>query len=178
MAGRSSSWVHLVGIAAGVALVAYFVAFGNQARNSWTDRPKVGACGDVEGGEVLAVQNALWAIEGTGDVDSTWDDGTENALRSFQAYTGLPADGCVADPTWVTLRALAVQICAPGHDCGGPNHRIAVLGAGTGLREAWFAHAGCDWGTLVSPGVAQSPVSSATTYAFGGDELAALGCED
>lgn len=181
MAERSTGLVHIAGIVVGVALVAYMVSFGDQARNGWTDRDRVGACdtiaGDTAGGEVLAFQSALWAVEGYEPVDSKWDGGTENATRAFQSYAGLPADGCVADPTWVTMRALAVSICAPGHDCGGPDHRIA-LASPVEPREAWFAAADCDWGTYVLPGVARSPVSSGQTYAFREDELQPLGCKD
>lgn len=179
--GGSKPWVHVVGIGVGLALVAYLVSFRDEVRYAWTDRDRVGTCEnrttDTEGGEVLALQSVLAATTGLAPVDNRWDKGTATATVALQGWTGLPTDGCVDDATWVTMRALAVSICDPGLDCGGPDHRIRFPGTEGDPRDAWFAHAECDWGTYAMPGVVGSPVSTGVTYAFAADDLEPLGCD-
>ncbi|WP_125778210.1 hypothetical protein [Antribacter gilvus] len=179
--GGSKPWVHFVGIGVGVALVAYLVSFSDEVRYAWTDRDRVGTCenrtSDEQGGEVLALQSILAATTGFTPADSRWDKGTETATLALQGWTGLDPNGCVEDSTWVTMRVLAVPICAPGRDCGGPDHRVRFPGTEGDPREAWFAHDECDWGTYAFPGVVASPVSSGAVYAFGEDDLVALRCD-
>ncbi|GAA1860807.1 hypothetical protein GCM10009751_18070 [Myceligenerans crystallogenes] len=167
------------------ALITAAFLQGRVAEDAWTANDPVGECGtgtlggDVgatAGGGVLAVQNVLSATHALEPATSTWDANTADAVRAFQAWTGLPANGCVNTNTWVTMRALVVPVCAPEYNCLGADQLLRG-GPARGGRDAWFLDADCDWASWVQPGVAASPVGSQTAYEFSGGELAELGCE-
>ncbi|WP_369369758.1 peptidoglycan-binding protein [Promicromonospora sp. Populi] len=162
----------------GTVVAALIVAAVVQAVNSsamWLSNDPVGECGATSGGAVVAAQNMLSASTGLEPVDGAWDSDSDVATRAFQAYNGLPVDGCVDTSTWVTMRALAISVCDPEFDCQGPDHRVR-FGAEGGLREAYFAENDCDWGSWVLPGVAQSPVSSSTVIALSRDAVTEIEC--
>lgn len=163
----------------GTVVAALIVAAVVQAMNSsavWVSNDPVGECGKTSGGEVVAAQNMLSASTGLEPVDGAWDTESEVATRAFQAYNGLPVDGCVNTSTWVTMRALAISVCDPEFDCQGPDHRVRFAAEG-GSREAFFAENDCDWGSYVLPGVAASPVSSNTVIALSRDAVTEIECE-
>ena len=162
----------------GTVVVALIVAAVVQAANSsatWVSNDPVGQCGKTSGGQVVAAQNVLSAATGLEPVDGTWDAESEVATRAFQAYNGLPVDGCVDTSTWVTMRALAISLCDPDYSCQGPDHRVRYAAA-DGAREAYLAENDCDWGSYVLPGVARSPVASNTIIALSGDAVTLIEC--
>jgi hypothetical protein len=163
----------------GTVIAALVVAAVVQAVNStamWVSNDPVGECGATSGGAVVAAQNVLSASTGLEPVDGSWDAGSAVATQAFQAYNGLPVDGCVDSGTWVTMRALLVSVCDPEFDCQGPDHRVRYTGSG-GVREAYFAENDCDWGSYVLPGVARSPVASKEVIALSRDAVTEIGCE-
>ena len=162
----------------GTVVAALIVAAVVQAANSssmWVSNDPVGECGKASGGAVVAAQNMLWAGTGLKPVDGSWDTESEVAAKAFQAYHGLPVDGCVDTSTWVTMRALAISVCDPEFDCQGPDHRVRYAVQG-GSREAFFAENDCDWGSYVLPGVAQSPVASNKVVALSRDAITEIEC--
>lgn len=173
---------------AGVVVAALITAAflqGRAAQDAWTANDPAGECGEASfggeagrtgGGEVLAAQNVLSATHGLSPIDGTWNADTDDAVRSFQAWTGLPVDGCVNTNTWVTMRALLVSACDPAYQCQGPDHLLRWGPAREG-RDAWFLDANCDWASWVQPGVAESPLASQTAYGFSDDPVRELRCE-
>jgi hypothetical protein len=162
----------------GTVVAALIIAAVVQAVNSsatWVSNDPVGECGTTSGGAVVAAQNVLWAGTGLKPVDGSWDSASEVATKAFQAYNGLPVDGCVDSSTWVTMRALAISLCDPEFSCQGPDHRIR-FGAADGSREAYFAENDCDWGSYVPPGVARSPVTSNEVIALSRDAVTEIEC--
>ncbi|GAB4086701.1 hypothetical protein GCM10028784_33310 [Myceligenerans cantabricum] len=181
----TKTWLQVAGGVVMVALVTAAFLQGRAAGDAWTANDPVGECGTGalggavghdSGGEVLAVQNVLSATHALSTADSTWDADSEQAARAFQAWTGLPSDGCVNTNTWVTMRAMVIPVCAPEYSCLGPD-QVLRWGPARDARDAWFLDANCDWATWVLPGVAASPVASKEPYEFGGDPLERLGCE-
>lgn len=162
----------------GTVVAALIIAAVVQALNSsaaWVSNDPVGECGATSGGAVVAAQNVLWAGTGLKPVDGSWDGESEVATKAFQAYNGLPVNGCVDSSTWVTMRALAISLCDPEFSCQGPDHRIRFDTAG-GSREAYFAENDCDWGSYVPPGVARSPVTSNEVIALSRDAVTEIEC--
>lgn len=163
----------------GTVAAALIIAAIVQAVNSsamWVSNDPVGECGATSGGAVVAAQNVLWADTGLKPVDGTWDAESDVATKAFQAYHGLPVNGCVDTGTWVTMRALVVSVCDPEFDCRGPDHRVRYATAG-GMREAYFAENDCDWGSYVEPGIARSPVTSNQVIALSRDAVTEIECE-
>lgn len=178
-------WLQIAGGVVVAALVVAAFLQGRVAEDAWTANDPVGECGtgalggsvgQTSGGEVLAVQNVLTATHALDTADSTWDADSEKAVRAFQAWTGLPVDGCVNTNTWVTMRALVVPVCAPEYQCLGPD-QLLHWGPAREARDAWFLDANCDWASWVLPGVAESPAASTTPYEFSRDPLMELRCE-
>lgn len=169
------TWLQAGGGAVLVALIAAAVVQAANSSANWVSNDPVGECGVTSGGAVVAVQNMLWAGTGLKPVDGTWDNESEVATRAFQAYNGLPVDGCVDTSTWVTMRALAVSVCDPEFACQGPDHRVRFA-TSDGLRDAYFAENDCDWGSFVQPGVAQSPVASNKIIALSRDAVTEIEC--
>lgn len=179
------TWLQVGGgvVVAALAVAAFLQ--GRVAEDTWTANDPVGDCGigalggsvgREAGGEVLAVQNVLSATHGLDRADSIWDPESEAAVRAFQAWTGLPVDGCVNTNTWVSMRALVVPVCAPEFRCQGPD-QLLRWGPAREPRDAWFLDANCDWASWVMPGVARSPVTSSTPYEFSRERLTELRCE-
>jgi hypothetical protein len=136
----------------------------------------VGECGRTSGGAVVAAQNVLSAGTGLEPVDGAWDAESEVAAKAFQAYNGLPVNGCVDTSTWLTMRAYLISLCDPEFDCRGPDHRVRYAAPG-GAREAFFDDYVCDWGSYVLPGVAASPVTSNKITALSRDAVVEIECE-
>lgn len=179
------TWLQVGGGVVVTALITAAFLQGRVAEDAWTANDPVGDCGTgtfggemgaTEGGGVLAAQNVLSATHRLTPATSTWDANTADAVKAFQAWTGLPANGCVGTNTWVTMRALVVPVCAPEYNCLGPDQLLRAGPARDG-RDAWFLDADCDWASWVQPGVASDPVGSTTAYAVARDPLAKLGCE-
>lgn len=163
----------------GTVVAALLFAAVVQAMNStamWVSNDAVGECGKTSGGAVVAAQNVLSAGTGLEPVDGSWDAESEAATKAFQAYHGLPVNGCVDTGTWVTMRALLVSLCDPEFDCRGPDHRVR-FDTRDGAREAYFADNDCDWGSSVLPGVARSPVASNKVMALSRDTVTEIECE-
>ncbi|MGI5188149.1 peptidoglycan-binding domain-containing protein [Promicromonospora sp. CA-289599] len=163
----------------GTVAAALIIAAVVQAMNSsamWVSNDPVGECGQTSGGAVVAAQNVLWAGTGLEPVDGAWDTESEVAAKAFQAYNGLPVNGCVDTSTWLTMRAYLISLCDPEFDCRGPDHRVRYT-APDGAREAFFADNECDWGSYVLPGVAASPVTSNKITALSRDAVVEIECE-
>ena len=163
----------------GTVAAALIIAAIVQAMNSsamWVSNDPVGECGVTSGGAVVAAQNVLWAGTGLEPVDGSWDAESDVATKAFQAYNGLPVNGCVDSGTWVTMRALVVSVCDPEFDCRGPDHRVRFTTSG-GVRDTYFAENDCDWGSAVPAGVARSPVASDKIIALSRDAVIEIECE-
>lgn len=181
----TKTWVRVgSGVVVAALIIAAFLQ-GRAAQDAWTANDPAGECGtgsfggeigQSAGGEVLAAQNVLAATHGLSPATSVWDANTHDAVRAFQAWTGLPVDGCVDTNTWVTMRAMTVAICAPEYSCQGPDHLLRWGPARDG-RDSWFLDANCDWASWVQPGVARNPIASRTAYAFGSEPVGELRCE-
>ena len=169
------TWLQVGGGTVVAALIAAAVVQAMHSSAMWVSNDPVGECGKTSGGSVVAAQNVLWAGTGLGPVDGSWDTESEVAAMAFQAYNGLPVDGCVGTSTWVTMRALAISVCDPEFDCQGPDHRVRYTAPG-GAREAYFAENDCDWGSLVDAGVAGGPVASDQVIALSRDAVTAIEC--
>jgi peptidoglycan hydrolase-like protein with peptidoglycan-binding domain len=181
----TKTWFQVAGGVVLAALVTAAFLQGRAAESTWTANDPVGECGTralggdighTSGGEVLAVQNVLSATHGLQAADNTWDADTAATVRAFQAWTGLPVDGCVNTNTWVTMRVLVVPVCAPEYSCQGPD-QLLRWGPARDPRDAWFLDANCGWASWVLPDAAQSPVAPKTPYQFSRNPLAELRCE-
>lgn len=170
------TWLQAGGGTVAAALIIAAIAQAMNSSAMWVSNDPVGECGATSGGAVVAAQNMLWAGTGLKPVDGSWDAESEVAAKAFQAYNGLPVNGCVDSGTWVTMRALVVSVCDPEFDCRGPDHRVRFTSAG-GVRDTYFAENDCDWGSSVPPGVARSPVASDEVIALSRDAVTEIECE-
>lgn len=181
----TKTWLQVGGGVVVAALVIAAFLQGRAAEDAWTANDPVGECGtgalggalgQTSGGDALAAQNVLAATYRLKPATSDWDANSEDAARAFQAWTGLPVDGCVNTNTWVTMRALVVPVCAPEYSCQGPDHLLRWGPARDG-RDSWFLDANCGWASWVQPGVAENPIASRTAYAFRSEPVGELRCE-
>ena len=170
------TWLQAGGGTVAAALIVAAVVQAMSSSAMWVSNDPVGECGRTSGGAVVAAQNVLSASTGLEPVDGSWDAESEVAAKAFQAYNGLPVNGCVDTSTWLTMRAYLISLCDPEYDCRGPDHRVRYTAPG-GARQAFFADNECDWGSYVLPGVAGSPVTSNKITALSRDAVVEIECE-
>lgn len=127
----------------------------------WGNNDLVGCGGDTTGGYVAAAQFFFWgAGYNITAIDDRYGPQTANAIRFFQAITGLPQDGCAGPNTWRNMRTFLTN-----SSTNGSFEYISSSGRSAGFYSpercgSWFS------GITSSTIPVASPVNNHSQYKF------------